>query len=196
MKSLLFTIGLIVSCNVFAQQTYVCTRGETIRTIEVIYATEGEQVPCKVVYTKQNKSKTLWSANTQIGYCENKAQEFAQKQQGGGWICTAPYVIQGEQKQEIKQPKPQLQIEQANTVPPTITKQASIITKKIPSKQVQQVMPQEIPNTILETKPKAPTNKAQKVSSKKIEEPAKIIKPEVKTTIEKVVYSKPLFLLK
>ena len=88
MKPLLIAMGIILSGNAFAQQTYICTHDEAVRTIEVVYTTPGEQVPCKVQYTKSTGTKTLWNANSEIGYCESKAEAFVNKQQENGWVCT------------------------------------------------------------------------------------------------------------
>ena len=102
MKILLFTMSLILSCNVFAQQGYLCKHGEVIRTIEVVYSTPGEQVPCKVVYTKSTGPSTFWSAKTKIGYCENKAEEFANKLQSKGFTCSVQSELQYELIQDIQ----------------------------------------------------------------------------------------------
>ena len=88
MKSLLFTLGLVLSFNVFAQPEYVCKHGELIRNIDIVYSVPGEQVPCKVVYIKATGTRTFWSTDSKAGYCENKAEKFANKKMRQGWTCT------------------------------------------------------------------------------------------------------------
>lgn len=64
----------------------VCSHGNQTRIIEVKYTGEG-QIPCEVHYTKDSGSQVLWSAQTEGGYCEQKAAEFVEKQRGWGWEC-------------------------------------------------------------------------------------------------------------
>jgi hypothetical protein len=45
-------------------------------------------VPCDVKYTKPEGATILWSANNEVGYCENKAQEFAIESAMRGWSCS------------------------------------------------------------------------------------------------------------
>lgn len=82
--AVLFTIYF--SQLAFAQPTYVCTQGGMERTIEVVYL-EADAVPCEVRYTKNGDTRVLWSAQAEEGYCEAKAAEFVEKQQGWGWEC-------------------------------------------------------------------------------------------------------------
>ena len=88
MKALLFTIGLGLSFNIFAQQAYICKHGELIRAIEIVYTTADKTLPCKVTYRKSTGTRTFWSTKTEIGYCESKAEEFANKKRNKGWTCT------------------------------------------------------------------------------------------------------------
>ena len=65
---------------------YVCQNGDQQRIIDVIYI--GEQaVPCEVRYQRNGLSDVLWQANNEIGYCEQQAQDFVDKQQTWGWQC-------------------------------------------------------------------------------------------------------------
>lgn len=71
--------------------TYSCTHGDKVRVIEVVYLNPPAKVPCEVNYSKQTEepgvTSTPWSAANLEGYCEEKAAEFAQKQEGWGWDC-------------------------------------------------------------------------------------------------------------
>ena len=71
---------------------YQCTHGDLVRRVE-IYTEPGKTVPCEVHYFKDTEapgeSEVLWSAETQAGFCEQKATEFVAKLQGWGWECGA-----------------------------------------------------------------------------------------------------------
>lgn len=60
------------------------------RTVEVKFAGENKGLPCEVKYTKEGESegKTLWTANNDAAYCEQKAKEFADKLTSQGYACT------------------------------------------------------------------------------------------------------------
>lgn len=64
----------------------VCSHGGQTRVIEVAYTAE-DNVPCEVRYSKEEGSKTLWSATNLTGFCEEKAAAFVEKQKGWGWSC-------------------------------------------------------------------------------------------------------------
>ncbi|WP_273021479.1 hypothetical protein [Rheinheimera sp.] len=63
-----------------------CQLGDAVRVIEVVYP-EGAELPCEVHYGKDGQSSVLWRASSEVGYCEQKAAEFAEKQRGWGWQC-------------------------------------------------------------------------------------------------------------
>lgn len=89
MKTLLFaslfalTAGTSLAMD---NQKTVCTHGTQQRIIEIIYTGEGA-VPCEVHYTKDMETQVLWQAQKQVGYCEEKAAAFIEKQRGWGWEC-------------------------------------------------------------------------------------------------------------
>ena len=78
--------GMSTSAMAIENQTTVCSHGKNIRIVEVIYSSENA-VPCEVQYTKEEGTKTLWSATNKVGYCESKAEAFVEKQKGWGWSC-------------------------------------------------------------------------------------------------------------
>ena len=63
-----------------------------MRRVE-IYTEPGVTVPCEVHYFKDTEapgqSEVLWSAQSQAGYCEQKATEFVARLEGWGWDCNA-----------------------------------------------------------------------------------------------------------
>lgn len=88
--SLMALSALFVSASLQAKEVYNCTNANLERKIAITYATEGAPVPCQVVYTKEDgTTQDLWNAQGEAGYCEQKADEFAEKQRGWGWDCQA-----------------------------------------------------------------------------------------------------------
>lgn len=83
---LLISSSMIVS-SAFADETYLCSSGQNERVISVVYQDQGEKVPCEVQYQKDDTTETLWDAKSEVGYCEEKAQAFVQKQLDWGWQC-------------------------------------------------------------------------------------------------------------
>lgn len=73
---------------------YQCSLNGMTRRIEIDYANAGSSVPCSVNYYKDteqpNEVSTLWHANNVEGYCEERAEAFAQKLNSWGWSCTNP----------------------------------------------------------------------------------------------------------
>lgn len=88
----LATLGLIFAAftfsNAYASDVYTCSNGDNTRVISVFYEVVGQQVPCEVLYEKDTGRETLWNAQNQVGYCEDKAAEFAAQQEAWGWSCT------------------------------------------------------------------------------------------------------------
>lgn len=82
---MLFT--LCFSQVALANTTYVCTHGDMERRIEVVSLSTAT-VPCEVRYTKSGNTEVLWSAQAEEGYCDARAAEFVEKQQGWGWECS------------------------------------------------------------------------------------------------------------
>ena len=66
-----------------------CTNGGMSRTVEVVYSDPGHPVPCEVLYNKPNEGtqESLWQANNQAGYCEERAREFIVRLGELGWAC-------------------------------------------------------------------------------------------------------------
>jgi len=91
-----------------AQDTnkYTCTLGDLTRRVEVV-AEPGVSVPCEVHYYKDDEMpgerQVLWSAQNEQGFCEARAQEFAQQLSGWGWNCGGADVDSG-----VSEPPPSL----------------------------------------------------------------------------------------
>ena len=63
-----------------------CDNGGEERIVDLVYPA-GETVPCEVRYTKAGTTQVLWSAENEVGYCEEKTDMFIQKLQSFGWKC-------------------------------------------------------------------------------------------------------------
>lgn len=83
----LFGALLMLATTVAADETYTCTYGPGERVISVVYQDQEAKVPCEVQYQKEGVTETLWSAQDEVGYCEEKAKAFVEKQRGWGWSC-------------------------------------------------------------------------------------------------------------
>jgi len=69
---------------------YECSMNGLVRRI-VVFHEPGATVPCEVHYYKDTEApgdrQVLWSAQSEAGYCEARAAEFAAKLGGMGWSC-------------------------------------------------------------------------------------------------------------
>ena len=84
----LFSAVSATSVQAIENQKTVCSHGNQVRVIEVVYTTDSE-VPCEVHYSKEDGMTTPWSANNLAGFCERKAAAFIDKQEAWGWACEA-----------------------------------------------------------------------------------------------------------
>ena len=73
-----------------AGTAYQCSFDGKQRRIEIL-TEPGVTVPCEVHYFKDTEmpgeSQVLWTATTEAGYCESKAEEFVAKLREWGWDC-------------------------------------------------------------------------------------------------------------
>ena len=108
MKTIFFTLfgALFLSVAVSANEEYVCNFGDDKRLISVAYESEHQQVPCQVLYDKGYGAEMLWNAQSEVGYCETRAEEFVERQESWGWSCSkvtqAEYVEDMQQSQMIE----------------------------------------------------------------------------------------------
>ena len=85
--SILLLVFLAAAFNVSASENYVCDNHGEKRLIKITYHNEQQPVPCEVRYDKGQGEQILWSAQSEAGFCETKADEFIQKQESWGWSC-------------------------------------------------------------------------------------------------------------
>ena len=85
----LFTILAPGICfNAYAD-SWNCSNSDLVREVVIQYP-EGSSVPCNVIYKKQTEGfedQVLWSAETEEGYCEEKARDLVAKLESWGWVC-------------------------------------------------------------------------------------------------------------
>jgi hypothetical protein len=91
-KYLIAILTVAAPCAAIAQGagTYQCSMGELQRRVEIL-TEPGRTVPCEVHYFKDTEApgekQVLWSAASEAGYCERKAEEFVAKLESWGWDC-------------------------------------------------------------------------------------------------------------
>ncbi|MDW3094594.1 MAG: hypothetical protein R8G33_02855 [Gammaproteobacteria bacterium] len=85
--SFLFVALFVSSFAVLAGEDFVCDNNGEKRIIKISYQNDQQPVPCEVKYDKGQGEETLWSAQSEVGFCEAKADEFIQKQESWGWSC-------------------------------------------------------------------------------------------------------------
>lgn len=77
-----------ISANVYAD-SWNCSHDDLVREVIVQYP-QGGSVPCDVVYKKQTEGvedQVLWTAESEEGYCEEKARGLVAKLESWGWVC-------------------------------------------------------------------------------------------------------------
>ena len=100
---LVISVGLLAGTAV-ADETYICTHGTQERILTIVYQDQEAKIPCEVQYEKDGVIETLWTAQNVVGYCEEKAQSFLEKQRGWGWSCEAAGEGMAEEGMMQKEP--------------------------------------------------------------------------------------------
>lgn len=87
MIKLIFSVLVIFSTAAYAENTRtVCDSGDVRHIIQVVYP-QGWDVPCEVHFDTPGDSRVVWKAETQVGFCERKAQEIVDRRISHGWSC-------------------------------------------------------------------------------------------------------------
>lgn len=82
-------LGLAFTPAAVYADSWSCTHDNVVREVKISYAGAGP-VPCSVVYNKPDEgatSQVLWNAESEQGFCEEKAQSFVAKLESWGWAC-------------------------------------------------------------------------------------------------------------
>lgn len=83
-------LGLALSPAAAYADSWSCRHDNLLREVKISYSGDGP-VPCSVVYNKPTEggeSQALWSAESEHGFCEEKAQGLVTKLESWGWICS------------------------------------------------------------------------------------------------------------
>ncbi|MBE9559329.1 MAG: hypothetical protein IMF15_01005 [Proteobacteria bacterium] len=78
----------VIPLNTYAD-SWSCSQSNDVREVHIERATSSP-APCLVVYKKPTEGvedQTLWSANNDDSYCEEKAQGLVAKLESAGWVC-------------------------------------------------------------------------------------------------------------
>ena len=73
-----------------SRQEFSCVQGSTMRLVSIVTTPPSDRQPrgsCRVDYTKDGVTKTLWSANTSHAYCVKKATAFVTKLAEDHYSC-------------------------------------------------------------------------------------------------------------
>jgi hypothetical protein len=96
-------IGLLIG-NANAQspshEDFICSSGTTQRIVSIISFGPSEKQPhgaCRVDYTKDGKTKTLWSSGTSRAYCTKPATSLVTKLTEAHYSCHPEAVGQPDQ---------------------------------------------------------------------------------------------------
>jgi hypothetical protein len=72
--------------------TTVCTNGSNKRIVEITYGSAENKLPCEVHYKKETEQaghdQVIYSANSDLQYCYEKAAAHVEKLEGFGWSCS------------------------------------------------------------------------------------------------------------
>lgn len=80
-------ISMFLSISANASEDFVCDNNGDKRIVSIVYQNTETTVPCEVRYDKGEGEVTLWTAQSEQGFCESKANEFLEKQESWGWSC-------------------------------------------------------------------------------------------------------------
>jgi hypothetical protein len=71
-------------------EEFTCTSGAVTRLISIfdLSASEGQPGACRVDYTKDGKTSTLWSARNDYPYCVQKALSLVTKLTESNYSCS------------------------------------------------------------------------------------------------------------
>jgi hypothetical protein len=86
--SLIFLILMAAITQAQSKEEFVCTFGSDSRMVSVVKTdTAREPRACRVDYTRNGRTTTLWSSKTGYAYCVAKATSLVTKLTGGHFSC-------------------------------------------------------------------------------------------------------------
>jgi hypothetical protein len=86
--SLIFLILMTPITQAQSKEEFICTFGSDNRMVSVV-KTDAEREPkaCRVDYTRNGRTTTLWSSKTGYAYCVAKAASLVTKLSQGHYSC-------------------------------------------------------------------------------------------------------------
>ncbi len=76
-----------------AAEQFTCTSGSSTRLISIYRAADdGDLGRCRVDYTKDGSTKTVWSANRDYAYCVKRALRLVTRLSSSNYSCTPATV--------------------------------------------------------------------------------------------------------
>jgi hypothetical protein len=91
---LLIGVASSLSWGGTAAERFTCTAGSSTRLISIYRSTdEADLGSCRVDYTKDGSTRTVWSANSGYAFCIKRAVELVTKLTRGNYSC-APSTLE------------------------------------------------------------------------------------------------------
>lgn len=84
-------LGLVLAPAAVYADSWSCRHDNLLREVKITHSGDGP-VPCSVIYNKPDEggeSQALWSAESEQGFCEEKAQGLVTRLESWGWICSS-----------------------------------------------------------------------------------------------------------
>jgi hypothetical protein len=95
--------GASAQTQIESHQKFVCTSGPVKRVVTIFHDSgKGESGGCRVDYTKDGETKTVWTSRKDYAYCVAKAVTLVTKLSEGNFSCKPETV---EQPDEIEAPE-------------------------------------------------------------------------------------------
>lgn len=92
LATLSFLAVSVIAAGAVAEE-FQCQRGELVRRIEVRFADDADRLPCEVIYWRDSEApgqpQSLWNAEHQLDYCQDRAREMVEQLENAGWACAA-----------------------------------------------------------------------------------------------------------
>jgi len=86
--SLIFLFFVMTPIQAQSNEEFICTFGSDTRTVSVVKTdTAREPKACRVDYTRNGRTTTLWSSKTGYAYCVAKAASLVTKLAEGHYSC-------------------------------------------------------------------------------------------------------------
>jgi hypothetical protein len=90
-----------------SHEQFICTSGPVKRVVRIFnHEAAKERGGCRVDYTKDGKTKTLWSSNNDYAYCVAKAVSLVTKLGQGNFSCKPEAVQPDEGEPQQQAPAP------------------------------------------------------------------------------------------